>query len=63
MLVIGESDGSVRVCTNLVGQIERNVLVTYTTLNGSAGGRLICIGNAVALSKLNGLSYLPHCSW
>ena len=55
MLTIGESDGSIRVCTILIGQIERNVLVTYTTQNGSAEGGLTCIGNLVALSKLNGI--------
>ena len=39
-LTVGESDGSVSVCTILIGQTEREVLVTYATLNGSAGGRL-----------------------
>ena len=41
VLTVGESDGSVSVCTILIGQTEREVLVTYATLNGSAGGRLI----------------------
>ena len=43
VLTVGESDGSVSVCTILSGQIETDVLVTYVTLNGSAGGWLIYI--------------------
>ena len=40
-LTVGESDGFVRVCAIVSGQIERDVVVTYVTMEGSAGGRLI----------------------
>ena len=40
-LTVGESDGFVRVCAIVSGQIESDVVVTYVTMEDSAGGRLI----------------------